>query len=82
MRLWLQVSAIALTFLTSTSFASAAETPPDLRKPAAGEWLHVGGDWSNSRYSTLSQVTPANVKDLKGANLRTVLRILCESKAR
>ena len=27
----------------------------------------MGGDWSNSRYSTLTQITPANVKNLKGA---------------
>src|SRR5215467_2331934 len=40
---------------------------PELRQPASKEWLHVGGDWSNSRYSTLSQITPANIKDLKGA---------------
>src|SRR4029079_2354742 len=40
---------------------------PELRQPASKEWLHVGGDWSNSRYSTLTQITPANVKDLKGA---------------
>ena len=40
---------------------------PDLRKPAGKEWLTIGGDWNNSRYSTLTQLTPANVKDLKGA---------------
>ena len=38
-----------------------------MRAPAAKEWLHAGGDWSNSRYSTLTQITPANVKNLKGA---------------
>src|SRR5215471_16850425 len=42
-------------------------TAPDLRKPAAAEWLHVGGDWSNSRFSTLNKLTPANIKNLKGA---------------
>src|SRR6266436_5659418 len=46
---------------------SATSGAPDLRKPAAAEWLHVGGDWSNSRYSTLTRLTPANVKNLKGA---------------
>ena len=44
-----------------------AQTEPDLTKPAGKEWLHVGGDWSNSRYSTLTQLTPANIKNLKGA---------------
>ncbi len=46
---------------------SATPAAPDLRKPAGAEWLHVGGDWSNSRYSTLAKLTPANVKNLKGA---------------
>ena len=39
----------------------------DLRKPAGKEWTTLGGDWNNSRYSTLSEITPANVKNLKGA---------------
>jgi len=47
--------------------APAPAPAPDLRKPAAAEWQHVGGDWSNSRYSTLDKLTPANVKTLKGA---------------
>ena len=46
---------------------AAPSAAPDLRKPAAAEWLHVGGDWSNSRFSTLKQLTPANIKNLKGA---------------
>lgn len=40
---------------------------PDLRKPASKEWATIGGDWNNSRYSTLARINPANVKDLKGA---------------
>src|SRR3954465_12138676 len=40
---------------------------PDLRKPAGKEWLTIGGDWSNSRYSTLAQINRNNVKTLKGA---------------
>ena len=40
---------------------------PDLRQPAGKEWATLGGDWNNSRYSTLTQLTPANVKNLKGA---------------
>jgi alcohol dehydrogenase (cytochrome c) len=39
----------------------------DLRQPSGKEWLTVGGDWNNSRYSTLDQINRANVKDLKGA---------------
>src|SRR6266853_4622365 len=51
----------------SVSHAATAPAAPDLRKPAGAEWLHVGGDWSNSRCSTLAKLTPANVKNLKGA---------------
>jgi quinohemoprotein ethanol dehydrogenase len=53
--------------LVASSQTYAAQAVSDLSKPASKEWLHVGGDWSNSRYSTLQQITRANVKDLKGA---------------
>ena len=58
--------AAAMAFLLP-GVAFAASPAPDLRKPAGAEWLHVGGDWSNSRYSTLTQLTRANVKNLKAA---------------
>lgn len=64
----------SLLFFASLVFAAsavlAADIPrgdPELRQPASREWLHVGGDWSNSRYSTLAQITRDNVKTLKGA---------------
>ncbi|HJT87355.1 MAG TPA: PQQ-binding-like beta-propeller repeat protein [Bryobacteraceae bacterium] len=44
-----------------------AQTARDLRQPPGAEWPLVGGDWGNTRYSTLSQITPENVKTLKGA---------------
>src|SRR5215469_2298938 len=53
------------SFVSAQTRGTAAD--PELRQPASKEWLHVGGDWSNSRYSTLTQITPANVKNLKGA---------------
>src|SRR5258706_5083964 len=59
------VAALAVAMLVSQK--PAAQTESDLRQPASKEWLHVGGDWSNSRYSTLTQLTPANIKNLKGA---------------
>ena len=40
---------------------------PDLRKPTGKEWLTTGGDWSNTRYSTLTQINRNNVKNLKGS---------------
>src|SRR5579862_8458675 len=45
----------------------SAQTAPDFRKPAGAEWPLVGGDWGNTRFSTLKQITPANVKTMKGA---------------
>src|SRR5450432_2338558 len=59
--------AIAIGALAFTLGSRAAQTDPELRVPAAKEWLHAGGDWSNSRYSTLTQLNPATVKNLKGA---------------
>jgi quinohemoprotein ethanol dehydrogenase len=44
-----------------------AQNAPNLRKPAGKEWLTIGGDWHNTRYSTLSQINVNNVKNLKGA---------------
>jgi PQQ-dependent dehydrogenase (methanol/ethanol family) len=45
----------------------SAQTAPDLRKPAGRDWPLVGGDWGNTRYSSLSQINASNVKGLKGA---------------
>jgi len=39
----------------------------DYRKPPATDWPLVGGDWGNTRYSTLARITASNVKTLKGA---------------
>jgi quinohemoprotein ethanol dehydrogenase len=47
--------------------AGLAQRAPDLRKPSAKEWLTIGGDWGNTRYSTLAQINRSNVKTLKGA---------------
>ena len=46
---------------------SVAWAQGDLRKPAGKEWLTIGGDWHNTRYSTLNQINRNNVKNLKGA---------------
>ena len=46
---------------------AAAQNSPDLAKPAGAEWQTIGGDWHNTRYSTLKQITIDNVKQLKAA---------------
>ena len=47
--------------------AAQAQTAADYRKPPGAEWPLVGGDWGNTRYSTLSKIDTSNVKTLKGA---------------
>jgi glucose dehydrogenase len=61
----------SLLFITAVAVlipaGGSAQTFPDLRKPSAKEWLTIGGDWSNTRYSTLAQINRSNVRNLKGA---------------
>jgi glucose dehydrogenase len=33
----------------------------DYRKPPTTDWPLVGGDWGNTRYSTLARINPSNV---------------------
>ncbi len=44
-----------------------SQRAPDLTRPAGKEWLTIGGDWHNTRYSALTQINRSNVKNLKGA---------------
>jgi quinohemoprotein ethanol dehydrogenase len=60
---WVAVMACAI----AVPSAVLAQRAPDLRKPAGKEWLTIGGDWGNTRYSTLAQINRNNVKTLKGA---------------
>jgi glucose dehydrogenase len=46
---------------------TAAGAQGDLRKPAGNEWLTIGGDWHNTRYSTLAAINRDNVRGLKAA---------------
>src|SRR5262245_9218872 len=58
--------AVLVSAIVIPSTALAQQTP-DLRKPAGKQWLTNGGDWGNTRYSTLAQINRNNVKMLKGA---------------
>jgi alcohol dehydrogenase (cytochrome c) len=60
-RIWLSLVAAGLASVPAIVSAQ------DLRKPPGKEWLTVGGDWHNTRYSTLTQITRGNVKNLKAA---------------
>jgi alcohol dehydrogenase (cytochrome c) len=56
---------LAALSLLLTSAAALAQS--DLRKPPGKEWLTIGGDWYNTRFSALTQINRTNVKDLKAA---------------
>jgi len=53
-----------------TAVQSQSDMPSqaeDGRLPAGRNWPVVGGDWTNSRYSTLTQINMQTVKNLGGA---------------
>ncbi|MBY0509033.1 MAG: PQQ-binding-like beta-propeller repeat protein [Rhodospirillaceae bacterium] len=56
--------------LMAAAFAAMPALAADLNKPAGKEWPAPNGDLAGTRFSTLTQVTPANVKQLGGAWLR------------
>jgi alcohol dehydrogenase (cytochrome c) len=53
--------------MATPAWAAEAEMDRLLRQPPGKDWLTNGGDFTNQRYSTLKQINPANVKQLKGA---------------
>jgi quinohemoprotein ethanol dehydrogenase len=61
-RIGLRLATLALVAMPVVALAQV-----DLRNPPGKEWLTIGGDWHNTRYSTLTQLNTANVKDLKAA---------------
>jgi PQQ-dependent dehydrogenase (methanol/ethanol family) len=54
----------AAIFASILAMPTPASLQSDARNPAGREWPVVGGDWGNTRYSTLAQITPANVSRL------------------
>ncbi len=67
MRRYLALGLLAGTALAASSFTASAA---DLSKPAGKEWPAPNGDWTGSRFSTLTQINPGNVKQMGGAWLR------------
>jgi len=70
---------ILLVIAATVSVRSAAQSGgdsaratsfEDWRAPPSDAWPTVGGDWGNSRYSTLAQINTSNVKNLGSAWLR------------
>jgi quinohemoprotein ethanol dehydrogenase len=59
--------AMMVAVLTMSAIVVVGQNTLDYRQPAGREWPVVGGDWGNTRYSTLAQIDTSNVKTLKGA---------------
>jgi len=57
----------AIAFATFCDRLDAKPRSSNLAEPAGAEWLTIGGDWHNTRYSTLSQINTRNIKQLKAA---------------
>ncbi|MFN8594511.1 MAG: PQQ-dependent dehydrogenase, methanol/ethanol family [Thermomicrobiales bacterium] len=59
------VALVCVTGLASPLVKAKGSAPAG--DPAGQEWLTYGGNLYNQRYSSLDQITPDNVKNLKGA---------------
>jgi alcohol dehydrogenase (cytochrome c) len=57
--------ALALVITTQRGVEAKPVTDADLAAPAGNEWLHGNGNIDGTRYSTLTQLTPANAGSLK-----------------
>src|SRR5215470_2834954 len=60
-------SMLSMLFGLASTAAADPETDRLLRNPIGKDWVTNGGNLTNSRYSTLTQINTANVKQLKGA---------------
>jgi quinohemoprotein ethanol dehydrogenase len=68
---------VGLTLLPSSGFAQAQPAIPGYGRPtheeltrtqtAGKDWITFGGAMNNQRFSTLTQINPSNVGDLKGS---------------
>jgi len=56
---------IGRNLLTGIAAAALATVSAAAMAQASNEWLHYGGDQSNTRYSALSQINTGNVKNLR-----------------
>jgi alcohol dehydrogenase (cytochrome c) len=62
----LAVVAPAAAVLAGTVTVSVQPVDEGRNRPAR-DWTHFGGDWTNARYSTLSQINTKTIKNLAGA---------------
>jgi quinohemoprotein ethanol dehydrogenase len=76
---WIGVAALAGVLAMPVTVA--VQSDGNGRAPAAREWPTVGGDWGNTRYSTLGQITAQNVTRLGGAWMSQKLDQAASSRA-
>jgi quinohemoprotein ethanol dehydrogenase len=76
---WIGVAALAGVLAMPVTVA--VQSDGNGRAPAAREWPTVGGDWGNTRYSMLGQITAQNVTRLGGAWMSQKLDQAASSRA-
>src|SRR6185436_3468242 len=63
----MRILRVALTIALAAGLASAQVSSDRIAKAASepGSWLTYSGNYNGNRYSTLTQITPDNVKNLE-----------------
>ena len=62
-----KLAALASALVCAGLAQAGPVTDQMLAADPADSWLHANGNWAAHRYSTLTEITPANAKDLKVA---------------
>jgi quinohemoprotein ethanol dehydrogenase len=71
MRIRPLTAAVAAATIGLAIFTTAcSEQEADWRQPVSKDWPLMGGDWGNTRYATLDDITVDNIKELGGAWVR------------
>ena len=63
----LKLAALVSALVCAGLAQAGPVTDQMLAADPADSWLHANGNWAAHRYSTLTEITPANAKDLKVA---------------
>src|SRR5580704_10777995 len=75
------IGVVALAGVLAMPVTVAVQSDGNGRAPAAKDWPTVGGDWGNTRYSMLGQITAQNVTRLGGAWMSQKLDQAASSRA-
>ncbi len=76
--LFVAMSAAAPALIAAQEFGTVGVDPVSIRQPLRATWPTYSGDYTGRRYSALTQVTPATVKNL---TLAWVARVTAGSSA-